>query len=121
MNRTLPILVPVLALILLTGCSGPVGTWQMHKIEPSTAANDFPMQTIELASDHTFSARIGKGDDARKITGTWEYDQKAERLTFHSSDGTDRVYHAEICPGCGEMYISHPSADSHWKATMKRK
>ena len=90
----------------LTGC-GVTGRWTLQSIKPEAAAEHFHLKAMCLMDDGTFRACASVKDKMECLSGTYEFDQKAEKLTFKEKDGKTFTYNAKLTGCCGsEMTVS---------------
>ena len=105
-------------LFALTGC-GVTGRWSLQSIKPETAAEHFHLKCMCLMDDGTFAACASVKGKMEQLSGTYTFDQKAEKLTFKEKDGKTYAYDAELA-GCGsEMKVSSSEKGKEWTAVMK--
>lgn len=105
-------------LVALTGC-GVTGRWTLQSINPETEKEHFNLQCMCLMEDGTFMACATVKDKMEKLTGTYEFDQKAEKLTFKEKDGKTYTYSAKLVGLGGEMKVWGSEKGKEWTAMMK--
>jgi hypothetical protein len=106
-------------LAALTGCGGVTGKWTMQSINPETEKEHFNLQCMCLMDDGTFMACATVKDKTEKLTGTYEFDQKAEKLTFKEKGGKTYTYSAKLVGLGGEMKVWGGEKGKEWTAMMK--
>jgi hypothetical protein len=108
-------------LLGLVGCSGPIGTWELKKIRPPSALDDFHVESVTFKAGEKYTARGKHGDRVEEMSGTYVYDEQAKLLTFHDDSGKQRQYRMEICGSCSELYIWNTGDTERWRATYRRR
>lgn len=103
------------------GCSGPVGTWTLDKVEPAGAAAQFDVKRVTFHPDHSYTLKARRGNTLIDSRGRYELDTDAGLLRFVPDDGPERVYRVEICGGCGLLYLMNTGDHQLWKATLRRR
>lgn len=87
----------LLCLVPLAGC-GLQGNWELRNVTPSEATGHYDIAAATLNPDHTYVARIRKGDRTEISRGTYDYDPWTRRLTLRSG-GKERGYTATLWLG----------------------
>lgn len=106
---------------MVAGCSGPIGTWTLREIEPESAAAHFGLQEITFAAGGHYTAELKQGEKVTKLEGTYELDRESQTLRLVDQKEERYVYGAEICSGCGYLYLWDLAAPNLWKATLVRR
>jgi hypothetical protein len=109
------------AVLILSGCSGPVGTWKMETISPRSAAAQFGLHKITFEANGQFEAEVLEGGRVVPISGTYIYDKQAELLTLNLVGGGTRQHAFETCAGCGYIYFMDAAGTGAYRAKMVRR
>lgn len=110
-----------LVALMLTGCAGLNGTWNMREFVPEAARGDFQFAQLTFTSETEFTATATYEGQQRELRGLYDYDEEAETITFKSENMPPRTYHIELCGECGMMRITDPGQPRKWIAVFKRK
>lgn len=110
-----------LAALVLTGCAGLSGTWNMREFVPESARGDFDFDSIRFTSEDHFTATATYGGQQRELSGLYDFDEEAETITFKGENMPPRTYRIELCAECGMMRIMDPGKPRKWTAVFKRR
>jgi hypothetical protein len=118
MKAAVKVLVLTCVVLVMTGC-GVNAKWTLKSITPESAREHFDLQMICLMNDGHYMMRSEMKGAIEQKTGTYEFDRKAEKLTFKGDDGVTREYGAKLlCPG-SELKVWSVGTDSEFTAILK--
>jgi hypothetical protein len=111
-----------MSVFVLSGCASIHGTWDRVEIVPHGADQGFMLKSLTLKSNGNFMADAVVKGQPEELQGTYEFDQKAERLTFQDTKGREHAYHASmVCTCKGQLRVWNVGEHKEWVAEFARR